>query len=310
MAVRRKKVVKKKVVARRRIGPTPKPKTSTSTSTTTSTRTEVYDDVVRPSTELTLKHPVINIHGPIGAGKTFMALSACKDKSKMLWISADNGATDGFATQGIEVPELNLISLASDEDMWRTARFNRPPSVIERLSFATKYAADRVRAGVTEWVVIDTLSSIDVSTVNYWNTVYPTDGWALYRANLQTHIQILEKLMNSGAKLCLLFHTAAVNEDDAKKKMQNQVMLVAGGAKFTLAVSGKSGALYKRHASFQIAIQKKQIPNTKRFERRAFLALDMMEGKNRFEDCLDPEEKPDIQYMIDKINKKLARERK
>src|SRR3990167_6448326 len=120
-----------------------------------------YDEFAQSSSDYTLSDTIINLYGNRGVGKTFMAASASKhwrssngmrELKDMLWISADAGATDGFASQGIKVPEIRLIDLVRDAKKWRAAGFQKVPSITEAASWAAGYAAERVQNGLTEWV--------------------------------------------------------------------------------------------------------------------------------------------------------------
>jgi hypothetical protein len=294
---------KKKIIVKRKSATR-----STSPVKSKASKSSVYDEFVRPSSELTLKHPVVNLHGPIGAGKTTCALSACADKSKMLWISADNGATDPFATRGIEVPEFQIIEFMSNPDLWRRAGFNKAPDIVQTMSFASKYAANRVQAGITRWVVVDTPSTLTVYTVNYWDQRFPDDGFKMWRHNLKTFQRFHETLKFSGAGIIYCLHSRPVDNSDAAKRKDNEIRLVADGGRFKIDMPGQAADLYKREASFQFYIKVEKEPGRKSTRKRvAYLACDDGETKNRFEDCLPDKMEPDISLAFKRIEKKLGR---
>jgi len=243
----------------------------------------------------------------VGAGKTFCALSACKDKSKMLWISADNGATDGFASQGIEVPEFQLIEFMSNEDLWKRAKFQRPPNIVEAMSFASKYAANRAQAGLTQWVVTDTPSTLAVYVVNHWEQRFPDDGFKMWRATLGTFRRYHETLKFSGAGMIYCMHSRPVDNTDAGKRKDNEIRLIADGGRFKIDIPGQSADLFKREASFQFFLKKEKGPGRKNSDRVAYLVTEDGETKNRFEDCLPEKMEPDISKAFKLIEKKLGR---
>lgn len=284
----------------------------------------VYDEFAQASSDYGLSEAIITLYGNRGVGKTFMAASASKYWSQsgarelkdMLWISTDAAATAGFASQGIRVPEVRLIDLIRDAKKWKAAGFQKSPSITEAASWTVGYAAERVAKGQTEWVVVDTLSTLDEEAILHHkkrcgvsaaarlasnaSQGERTNFFLPYDMNLEFHSKFRLALRMSGAKVLLLCHTREARPTELARFAFN----VAGGV-LVPALTGNAPEIYIRNVSLELYIQKRVDPKGE-VKRVAWTTSRSAETKNRWADLLDEQEPADMGVILSKIRKGIG----
>lgn len=257
-------------------------------------------------------------YGPIGAGKTTLAATASKNfpatipaakmvtLSDMLWISIDIDGVASFAHKGIEVPEIDLIQIMSDEEVYKELGFVRPPSIVEAMSAAVEIAAERVAAGETSTIVVDTLSTFDTRLSIFADEVTKgsSNQYAPYKYMLAAHTKVHEGLTRTGADIIYLAHARAVSDEQAAEKKKNQAVLAVGGGYIAPELTGAAPKVYKRDVSLELYVKAFRDPRTKKLKRTVLTEVNDMgaEVKNRYEGILLPEEEPNLRDIFAKID--------
>jgi hypothetical protein len=234
----------------------------------------------------------------------------------MFWFSFDKGATHGFRERGIAVPEFSVPGFIGSEAQWRKAGFGRKPTIREAIDFGLSLAATAIAKRGVEWLVPDTLSSLDAALEAHGRNNMPKGGAEgdkddtrkMYGDMFYGHKLFHDAVRSLGCGIIYCCHGKAV-DDVAKLKPEEKKRLItlssAGMPEFLPAITGKGATAYKGDASLQLAIIAKEIPGAKgkeRLDRKAYTILqDKWEAKNRFELSLDPIEKPDLGAMLRKI---------
>lgn len=271
----------------------------------------------------------VNIHGEIGCGKTWLAASASQfwpgDKiaerlkgvgkkielEDCLWFGIDSNAIAGFSIIGVTVPYFSLQKVMTVEAEWKKWGLAHKPSVIEASNRFCKILGERFAKGQTRFGIIDTVSKLDESFINYHKKVVANDSslsgnkYALWQLNYAAHCLFHESLKFTGANLIYCMHSQSVADDTEQAKKKNVTVLMAGGASFAPAISGKSAAAYKRDATMQLLVRTTIVPGKKGHDAKKRIVITDVsaegETKNRYGGVLPQETEPDLRKMYKTI---------
>jgi hypothetical protein len=262
---------------------------------------------------------VIIIHGPPGAGKTFLAGTASKHwpkvwppKSKkwinlsdMLWVPFDAGATDGFTEARIEVPTVPVLEVIKDvgsveRGLWRTVELIK----------------DYVQSNPNTRIVPDTLTMLDKMLGEHFDRNCPVnqrgekDTFAMYRMILNTHKRFHSALRNTGCSIIypchsrVLIEAAPGSQQGKTQANKKKAAAVPGtGADIVPDITGQARTLYTADASLQLVVRKTAAPGkAKNFTWTVHpYGGQGFEGKCRYTLSLDESEPADLQKLFAKI---------
>jgi hypothetical protein len=267
----------------------------------------------------TLEAFVVCIHGPMGAGKTFLAASASEEFPAMLpakvmtglsdiyWGAADRGATDGFKHNNLRVPLFSFTRFMGEREQWEAAGLRAAPTIVQTCDHFVRTVGERVQAGRTKTVVVDTMTTLDSHLFAYHSKKFEghPNHYEAYKHNLAAHLIFHTRLCQTGANILYLFHTRATSDETMSEKAKNASVLVAGGARFVPDLTGQAPKFYKHDASLQLVMMASKVPGKKQLERKVLVGLNDKgyEGKNRFEGILSEVEEPHLGKIFAKIRK-------
>lgn len=289
-------------------------------------RSTVDIEGFRSSDEILDERLMFTIHSQPGNGKTFCAGSASKfwpkdltkkqtkkvDLNDVVWISADRGATDGFKERGINVPyvvDIPWIMRAPIKGEDKPYASN----ILDALPLAIEIAYARVEQGETQWVVVDTVSSIDRMLNTYWEQNVPKsnsgkeDRFAMYRLIMKYHSQFYEAMSLFPCGVIFLAHTKALIEGEGDAKTKSKAMALAGDNDLAPSITGKSLETYTANVSTEFALEAIRVPGWKPGDGYDFarwlypVGGRGYRGKNRFQLSLGTKEKADLGEIVRKI---------
>lgn len=276
----------------------------------------------------------IDIHGGIGCGKSFLAATISQfwpgniaERTKgtgkkvvledIFWFIIDSNAIAGFSIIGVECPSYNLQKVMGIEAEWKKVGFARKPSLIEAVNKYGTLLKDRVAKGLTRFAVVDTVTGLDGSLINYHRKMVENDAslsgnkFALWQLNYAAHQLFHDTLKFSGVNILYCMHSKSVDEETIQAKKKNQTVLMAGGATFAPAISGQSAAVYKRDATMQLLVKASVIPGKKGHEAKSRKVITDIssdgETKQRYAGILPQEAEPNLRAMYATIRKAQAR---
>jgi hypothetical protein len=271
------------------------------------------------SDDETMEGFVVCIHGPMSAGKTFLAASASEhypadlpaakmvDLGDLYWGAADRGAVDGFKHNNIRVPVFNFTRFMGDRELW-SKHFNAEPTIIQTANHFVRTAKERVVSGLTKTIVVDTLTTLDSHFFAYHAAKYAAhpNHYEAYKHNLAAHLLFHTSLCQTGANILYLFHSrAAGDESSVSEKAKQASVLVAGGARYVPDLTGAAPKFYKHDASLQLVMMATKEAGKKKLIRKVLIGLNdkQYEGKNRFEGLLNEIEEPNLKTIFQKIKR-------
>lgn len=251
------------------------------------------------------------IYGPPKVGKTFLAATLSEHWPKTLpatkwvtledtlWLSFDAEATVGFLEQRIEVPQIDLNSLL---------KLDGSADISGTLRQILTAVEERVMAGETSLVVVDTISKLDKILSYLWGNLTPprtktgaVDGYGVWRMTLASHT-LFHNIVNAlDCDVVFLAHSKMAGEaTQAKSKAA-----ALPGFSDVVVDSGYQdvGNIYRRDTS----IIGHMHLDTKKNERELLLVPSKgFEGGNRFQRILDGWTEPHLGKVFSKIEKELG----
>lgn len=278
--------------------------------------------VFSDSDDLALERYRLTTHGGSGHGKTFFAASASDhwpsdlpSKKKvvlkdMLWIAFDAGAVVGFREQGISIPNvIDVRKLMTPAKEGETRVYAR--TILDALAIVVREASARVAHGGINWVVCDTISSLDKALNAYWESNCPTtkagvpDKFAMYRAIGINHQRFHEAMQLMDTNVHFLCHTKARIEADPNEKSQKNRQKAAetpGDNELIPDITGQSLNTYTANVSAEFALLAKKQLGTKVMKRYVHpIGHQGYRGKNRWQHSLEEEEVADLGKILKKI---------
>lgn len=271
------------------------------------------------SDEIENQQEIFIVLGNIGAGKTFFSASASNYMPKslpakkrtvledMLWMGFDAGAAAGFKHNKLSVPYLDIVQIMSDPDIYEHHGFTtRPPTITEALNIMHNLADDYIAEGKTHFLVVDTITTLDVMLLDHHRKVCKgdTNTYAKYDLNLAAHSEHHNRNKATGINVIYNCHSRAVGESPSQKD-KNVSVLVVGGSRFIPDITGRAPAIYKRDASAQIVIAATKRPKVPGLSRKVYIGYNDIgwEGKNRYEGLLPDEMEPNLGKILEIIKK-------
>lgn len=295
----------------------PKPKTAE----TKKAASPAASDPIRNLSRRPMSQMVVVVHGKMAAGKTFFAASASEfwpeklpakpaiELSDMLWLQADRGACDGFRHNGLDVPIFDFVEFMSNEDIWRAAvdirgqRYAQQPTIIQAMEYATGLVRRRYREGLTKWVVIDTLTTVDTHMIAHHQEI--TQGhqnkYEAYGRNLTAHRLFHTRMCATGCNIILLCHSKSAGDEKLESEQKKALTVqVSGDASFFPDLTGQAPKIYKHDDTLQLVVKASVEPKTKKLVRRVLVGHDTEGGevKNRFEGLLDDVEEFNLRNIL------------
>jgi hypothetical protein len=286
-----------------------------------------HEDIFCDSTQVDIDESHFLVHAPQGVGKTFTGISSSKKwpagplkKSKKIihviddvaHIGADKGSVDGLRQYGIRV--VHHIDMR---------RLLRPPKkgekkrpVAEDMMQALDWATDAVEArvykhGLTS-VVFDTLTNLSNEIVKVAEALdfRTKSGEPNNYAKWDYVSDALHTLWTWGCNLpCQVYwlcHSEGMREGETRKEQLNvKAMKGIGQWDIIPKVDGRKGfGLFTSHTSMIATMEAEYDEETKTWNRWILpLGGNGFLGKNRWLDCLDEREPPNMNAIIKKIKK-------
>ncbi len=245
------------------------------------------------------------LYSPPKHGKTFMAgtisehwpekLPAAEMTSldDMLWFLFDRGGLDGFRENNLSAPFINLAEASGKKLQFE-------------LKQALGLAKERVEAGITKTIVVDTLTGYDDMLVAFWQDVYAEaggKGWEMYGKIKTDHMDFARKLKALSCNVLILCHPkVAVDVGDNTSKMAKSM---PGFSDVAPQLTGKSLQHYMGASSLILPLLAEK-KNGKVVRNVYPNGSKGWSGGNRFQQSLGDVEPADFQALVNKIRKHNA----
>lgn len=254
----------------------------------------------------------IAIYSPIGGGKTTLAATASQFFPKsglpttrikpgqklislkdMLWFAFDKNACASFHERGFEVPKvIDVWRLLGDPETWKAAGFLAPPSKLQALSKCVDRVIKEVRTGNYQFVVVDTLSTLNELVLDYWgedkNVPKTRQGernqQMMYGRVRDTMSAFLNNLLLLPCYVIQLCHVKALSSEATPEQLKQRLVLNALGiVDLVPALVGATQGLMKRHVDLELFIAATPVTNKPgEFSRKIYTVTEYnIEGKNR-----------------------------
>ena len=225
------------------------------------------------SDKLTLSKFRAVVFGPPGTSKSMSTLTISElcpkdfthlgtkrtgeriELSDLLWVSFDQGATDGFAEQGYIVPQIDLSTVKLDK-------------LGNEIRDVVRLIEERVAKGITKTVVIDTVSGYDEMLIGEGTIVKNLDKFELWAHVAAGHRALSARIKELPCRVIFLCHAKALQEQTgggtvvANQQRVRQAQGVLTGV--VPEISGKSLNAYRKDATFIFSTFKgaKRYPET------------------------------------------------
>jgi len=216
------------------------------------------------SDSLTLSKFRALVYGPPGWGKSFSTLSISEKcpadftyhgtrregdtvvLDDLLWVSFDQGATDGFEEQGYIVPQVDLSNTKLDK-------------LESEVRSVVKMIEDRVREGKTKRVIVDTVSGYDEMLIGAATLIKNLDKFDLWAYVAAGHRALGARLKELPCPVIFICHAKALQDlpgGGVVTANTQRTRQAAGLTGIVPEISGKSLNSYRKDASFIFATVK------------------------------------------------------
>lgn len=281
--------------------------------------------------------------GVEGAGKSVMASTIASNFPKVLptgkkpvllekvfYITTDGSACAAFPSLGIEVPFFDVIEFAKNPAMYtqpytngkgvKKAAWteNNPPTFTDALNRAGDLFRDWLAYNPGGACIIDSLSTLAQVLLADYDVINVEQGKAaskmlplMYLRTARATRMFHYKLRFVGARtLIYLSHLKAEGtfDMDAESTEAAEMIRKAGrtldGARIIPDLSPAQYRPFKRDAPLQLLVSAKDPGRNKAKIRELHTVQhDDIESKNKFEHLLDPKEPPNLNLLMQKIEK-------
>ncbi len=266
-------------------------------------------DLVQSSKSTAMSRMIIAVHAPVKHGKTFLAATASQffpaslpsptdvELDDLLWLTFDVGALDGFTEVGLSVPQIDVTSILA----------STRGDIFKATDLAMQAAQAYIQRGLTSWIVVDTVSSLDRMLNEYWERNNPASGtgeekFVLYRMIASSHAKFYTNLTLIAPRIIFLFHSTAKFDTDDKARRKTRATAMPGESAIVPEITGKSRGTYLANCSLELALRAVKDPSSKTIKRTVYPYGGMdFEGGGRFHQSLGQEEPANLTHILAKI---------